>query len=79
MWLFLKQHLVALAACEVLCGLKYPWGVTNHIPLLFILALDMGSAGPVSLVLGLGTPVTWLHSVCPALTLKADLLSQDGL
>lgn len=79
MWLFLMQHMVALAACEMLCRQKYSWSVTNHTPLLFIIALDMGSAGRLSLVLGLGTPVTWLHNVCPALNLKADLLLQDSL
>lgn len=75
----LKQHVVVLAACEMLCRLKYSWGVTNHTPLLSIMAFDTGSAGPVSLLLGLGTPVTWLHSVFIALNLKADLLLQDGL
>jgi len=45
-----------------------------HIPSLFIISLDTGCAGPVSLVLGLGTAVTWPPSVCPALNLKADLL-----
>lgn len=71
--------MVALAACEMLCRPKYSWGVTNHIPLLFIIALDMGSAVPLSLVLRLGTLVTWLHSVCPSLNPKTDLLLQDGL
>lgn len=79
MWLFLKQHMVALAVCEMLCRQKYSWGVTNHTPLLFIIAADMSSAGPSSLALGLGTPVAWLHSVCPPLNLKAGLLLQDGL
>lgn len=45
--------MVALAACEM----KYSWGVTNHTPLLFIIALHTGSAGSLSPVLGLGTPV----------------------
>lgn len=60
-WLFLKQHMVALAVCEMLCRQKYSWGVTNHTPLLFIIAADMSSAGPSSLALGLGTPVAWLQ------------------
>lgn len=49
-WLFLKQHMVALAACEMLRRLKYSWGVTNHTPLLFIIALDTVSAGPLTSV-----------------------------
>lgn len=69
------QSITVTAGCNQEGSVAFPEAAHG----ILSIALDAGSAGALSLVLGLGTPVTWLHGVCPALNLKADLLLQDGL